>query len=152
MTFLSPIAADTFKVIDYIEGYEKQITAIEPFFTLEGRKLVEICQNLPKEMYNFKRMAGELKSMHELIELRRDEHEGKKYKALNESNHRSLGAKDIQQYIKGDKEYVDLSELMLEISFLRQKVASVLEAMDIMHWQMSNVTKLHVASIEQTVL
>jgi hypothetical protein len=152
MTFLSPIASDSFKVIDYIEGYEKAITEIEPFFTLEGRKLVEICQNLPKEMYRFKKMSSELKSMYELIELRRDEHEGKKHKALNEGNHRTLTSKDIQQYIKGDKEFVDLSELMLEINFLRQKTAAILEAMDIMHWQMSNVTKLHVASIEQTVL
>lgn len=152
MTFLSPIAADTNKVVDYIEQYEHAITEIEPFFTLEGRKLVEICQNLPKKMFEFKKMAGELKSMYELIELRRDEHEGKKYKALNEGNHRSLGAKDIQQYIKGDKDYVDLSELMLEISFLRQKVAAILEAMDVMHWQLSNMTKLHVASISEIVL
>jgi len=152
MTFLSPIAEDAAKVLSYIEKYEKAINDIEPFFTLEGRKLVEICQNIPKKIVEFKRYAAELKSIQDLLELRRDEHEGKKWKGLNEHNKRQLSTKDIQQYIKGDAEFVSLSELMLEIGFLRSNVNAVIEALDTMNWQVGHIAKVYIASLSEMVL
>ena len=148
MTFLSPIAENTSKVLEYLEKYEKAIKEIEPFFILENRKLIEICQNIPKRQCEFKRYAAELKSIQELIELRRDTHEGKKWKSLNEHNARALASKDIQQYIKGDNEYVSLSELILEIGFLRSNINAIIDALDTMNWQVGHITKMAVASLQ----
>lgn len=152
MTFLSPIASNTDKVLDYIETYETALEEIKPFFDLKNRKLVEICQNIPKEIARFKRYAAELKSIEELISIKRDEYVGKRWKAYNETNSRTLAAKDIQQYINGEKDFVDYSELILEVTYLRNNINAVIEALDIMNWQVGHITKMAVASIEEYTL
>lgn len=152
MTFLSPIAENTHKVLEYLDGYQKAISSIEPFFVLEGRKLVEICQNIPKELVRFKRYAAELKSIEELLTVRREEYEGQRWKLYNQTNNKQLTTKDIQQYIKGEKEYVDYCELILEITFLRNNMNAIIESLDVMNWQMGHITKLQVSMLEQVVL
>lgn len=152
MTLLTPIAADTLKVIDYLDRYEKVIEEVAPFFNLEGRKIVEICQNIPKKTFEFRKYASELKAIYELIDLRRGQVESKKYRNFNESYSRALSQKDIQQYVKGDKEFVDLSEVLLEIQLLRQNVDAIIEALNVMHWQMNNVTRMHCASLSEEII
>jgi selenocysteine-specific translation elongation factor len=149
MTFLAPISTNPTLVVNYIERYEKAISDIEPFFSQEGQKLIELCQRLPQETFKFKRYLAELKSIESLLELQRAEFEGKKYKSLLETNQRALAARDIQQYIKGDKDFVHKSELILEISHIKQQLEAVLEGLNIMHWQLNNQTKLVVASLEE---
>lgn len=151
-TFLAPISKDITKVLDYIDRYESACLSIEPFFTLDGKKLLDICNTLPRKTLEFKQYDAELKSIIELLELKKSKVEGEKWKTLLEHNARHLASKDIQQYIKGDAEYVDISELIVEISHVRNKVNSVIEALDIMHWQLNNSTKLAVASLEDFVI
>ena len=152
MTFLSPIAENVHLVLDYIETYKAKIAEVKPFFTLEGRKLVEICQNIPKRIAEFKTYEAELKSIEELLTIRRDKIEGLRYKSLNEGNSRHLSQTDIKQYIKGDAEFVEMSELILEISFLRKKMEAIIEGLNIMNWQVGHITKLAIASLEEYVL
>lgn len=149
MTFLAPLSVNPTLVVDYIDRYERAIIDIEPFFQQEGQKLIELCQRLPQEIFKFKRYLAELRSIESLLELQRAEFEGKKYKSLLETNQRALAARDIQQYIKGDKDYVQKSELILEISHIKQQLEAVLEGLNIMHWQLNNQTKLVVASLEE---
>lgn len=152
MTFLSPIAKDITLVLQYIDRYEQAIEDVEPYFTLESRKVAEVCATVPRKTAQFRTYGAELKSIASLLELRRDEIEGRRWKAYNEGNNKQLTSKDIQQYIKGDAEYVNTSELLLEIEFLRNKINAIIDALDTLHWQLNNIVKLQIASLEQAVI
>jgi|694.fasta_scaffold60932_5 hypothetical protein len=152
MTFLSPIADNVHLVLEYIDRYETRIEEVKPFFTLEGRKLVEVCRNIPKKLAEFKIYAAELKSIEELLSIRRDKIEGVRHKAYNEGYSRQLSQTDIKQYIKGDPEFVEMSELILEITHLRNSINGIIDALDTMNWQMGHITKMAVASLEEYVL
>lgn len=145
---LADISKDITKVLIYLEQYITALEEIEPFFELEGRKIVEICENVPKKTAIFKHYSSELKAVINLIVLKQSEFEGKKWRSYNEGYSRQLSAKDIQNYIKGEKDYNDFSEFILEVQLVKDKIDDVIEALNVMHWQMSNITKLHIASLE----
>jgi hypothetical protein len=65
---------------------------------------------------------------------------------------RQLSQTDIKQYIKGDPEFVEMSELILEITHLRNSINGIIDALDTMNWQMGHITKMAVASLEEYVL
>ena len=152
MTFLTPIANDSTKVLEYIDKFETALSEIEPFFNLTGQKLSVVCQLIPVKIKDFKKYAAQLKSIEELLITRRDSVESVKWKFYTEGYSCKLTAKDVQQYIKGDPTYVELSELILEITYLHGAISSVLEGLNAMHWQMNNVTKIVIASLDEYTL
>lgn len=152
MSFLLKISENIDNVITYIDKYEKAIDAAEETLAYDGRKIEDICKNLPLITHKYKSYAAELKSLQEYLEFKREEVEGKKWKGFNEGYSRQLSAKDISQYIKGDKDYVHHTELILEVIHLRSQMNAVLDGIECLHWQSSNIVKLRVASLEEAVL
>lgn len=151
MTPINEISGDLTRVLTYVDTYRNVLEELDLFFNLDGKKIEFICKELPKITVKAKTYYAKCKSFTDFLELKRDEIEGSLWKKYIEGSRRTLDKKEIQMFIKQEPEYVTISELLLELEYLRRGFENVMSGLDILHWQLNNIVKLRVASLQEDV-
>ena len=76
----------------------------------------------------------------------------KYYQKYNERYNRDLSQKDIINYINGEHEVNEIKKLINDISFMRNKWQSIMKGLEYNHYQLTNITKLKTAGMEDSKL
>ena len=71
-----------------------------------------------------------------------------KYKQFLEHYQRQLTSRDVQQYIDGEQDVVDLQHLINEFALIRNKYIGFTKAIDAKQFQINNIIKLRSAGLE----
>lgn len=153
MSFLLTLEEDSLeKIIPVLPKYDEKIKKAEAIFQLEGRKLEEILKTLPHYQSNYDASYHELKSLEEWLNNIKDKKTAKFWKKYNENYSRSLSTRDIQAYIAGEKEIVEINQIIIEVTLLKNLMFSIVDALKQMGWQMGSITKLRIAEMQETIL
>ena len=80
------------------------------------------------------------------IEMRQLEVE--KFKHFLEHYRRQLSSSDCKKYVDGDKEVVELAELINEVAYIRNQYVGIIKALEMKAFQINNIVKLRTAGIE----
>jgi len=80
------------------------------------------------------------------IELRRLR--SKHFKKYLENYQRALSSRDVEKYVDGESDVVDYEKIINEFALLRNKWLGITKALDQKQWQITNITKLRVAGME----
>ena len=70
------------------------------------------------------------------------------FKKYLENYQRALSSRDVDRYVDGEADVVDYEKIINEFALLRNKWLGVLKALDQKQWQITNITKLRVAGME----
>lgn len=84
------------------------------------------------------------------IELRRLR--SKIFKKYLENYQRALSSRDVEKYVDGESDVVDMEKLINEFALIRNKWLGIIKSLDIKQWQMSNIIKLRTAGMEDVTL
>ena len=84
------------------------------------------------------------------IELRRLR--SKTFKKYLENYQRALSSRDVEKYVDGEADVVDMEKIINEFALLRNNWLGIIKALDIKQWQMSNIIKLRTAGMEDVSL
>jgi hypothetical protein len=84
------------------------------------------------------------------IELRRLR--SKHFKKYLENYQRALSSRDVEKYVDGEADVVDYEKIINEFALLRNKWLGITKALDQKQWQITNITKLRVAGMEDATL
>jgi hypothetical protein len=84
------------------------------------------------------------------IELRRTR--SKAFKKYLENYQRALSSRDVEKYVDGEADVVDMEKIINEFAMLRNQWIGIVKALDIKQWQLSNIIKLRTAGLEDVVL
>jgi hypothetical protein len=84
------------------------------------------------------------------IELRRIR--SKAFKKYLENYQRALSSRDVEKYVDGEADVVDMEKIINEFAMLRNQWLGIVKALDIKQWQLSNIIKLRTAGLEDVVL
>jgi len=84
------------------------------------------------------------------IELRRTR--SKVFKKYLENYQRALSSRDVEKYVEGEADVVDMEKIINEFALLRNQWLGIIKALDIKQWQLSNIIKLRTAGMEDIVL
>jgi hypothetical protein len=155
MTFLLSLdenSTDYSKIIDLLPRYEQKVKEAAPIFNLEGRRLEEIMRTLPHYQSNYDQTYQELKALEEWMTVIKDRLVAKYWRKYTESYSRVLTTRDIQAYIAGEKEIVQINQIMTEVSLIKNDALSIVEAIKQMGWMVGNITKLRIAEMEDAIL
>ena len=153
MSFLLSLdESDSAKIIARIDSYEKRIAAAEPIFQLEHRRIEEVARTLPHYLSEYDRYLQELKALEDWLTTIKDKKVAKAWKKYNEGYSRTLTTRDIQAYIGGEKEIVDINQLIVEVTLLKNLMNAIVEALKQMGWMISHITKLRVAEMQDAIL
>ena len=74
------------------------------------------------------------------------------FKKYLENYQRALSSRDVEKYVDGEADVVDYEKIINEFALLRNKWLGVLKALDQKQWQITNITKLRVAGMEDATL
>ena len=153
MSFLLTLDEDKLDaLIVLLPKYEAKIKAAEPIFMLEGRRLEEIIRTLPHYQVSYDELYQELKALDDWLCNMKAKKEGRLWKKYTEGYSRALSSKDIQAYIGSEKEIVELNQIIIEVTLLKNHLLSIVEAIKQLGWMCSNITKLRIAEMQDAVL
>ena len=153
MSFILTLDEDHLdEIIPLLPKYEQHVAAAAPLFKLEGRRLEEIMRTLPHHQVEYERVHQELKALEEWITGIKEKKTGRLWKKYNEGYSRALSTRDIQAYIASEKDIVDLNQIMIEITLLKNNVAAIVASLQQMGWMVGHITKLRIADLQETIL
>ena len=84
------------------------------------------------------------------IELRRIR--SKTFKKFLENYQRALSSRDVEKYVDGEADVVDMEKIINEFALLRNQWLGIVKGLDIKQWQLSNIIKLRTAGLEDASL
>lgn len=153
MSFILTLEEDKLdSIIPLLPKYENAIAAAESIFKLEGRKLEEIARTLPHHQSSYDQRHQEVKALEEWLNTIKEKRTAKHWKKYLEGYSRQLSTRDIQAYIAGEKDIVELSQILVEVTLLKNNLGAIVEALKQLGWMLGHVTKLRIAEMQDAIL
>lgn len=84
------------------------------------------------------------------IELRRIR--SKAFKKYLENYQRALSSRDVEKYVDGEADVVDMEKIINEFAMLRNHWLGIIKGLDIKGFQINNIIKLRVAGLEDITI
>ena len=84
------------------------------------------------------------------IELRRTR--SRAFKKYLENYQRALSSRDVEKYVDGEDDVVDMEKIINELALMRNQWLGIIKGLDIKQWQLSNIIKLRTAGLEDISL
>ena len=84
------------------------------------------------------------------IELRRTR--SKAFKKYLENYQRALSSRDVEKYVDGEADVVDMEKIINEFALLRNQWLGIIKGIDQKQWQITNIIKLRVAGMEDAAI
>ena len=148
MSIIGDISNNIAVLVDKLTEYDTDLEKAEIFFQMENKKLEELCRKHPQALSFYDRKSSELKTIEDLIQSKVKEIESTHWKRYNEKYSRVLSTADIKAYIAGEKDYIQMYEVLLEVINIRRQYEAVVDALKQMGWTLNNIVKLRVAQLE----
>ena len=151
MGWYSEVSRDVNKIPQAIQHFESEL--------IDAKKEIKLTGNLEKSAsampgiveHRFNQLQEIEAILNYLnIELRRLR--SSFFKKYLENYQRALSSRDVEKYVDGEADVVDYEKIINEFALLRNKWLGVLKALDQKQWQITNITKLRVAGMEDATL
>jgi hypothetical protein len=154
MSFLLTLNEDDLGeiLINQLPKYEKKIKVAETIFNLEGRKLEEIIRTVPQYQSSYDQSYQELKALEDWLGNLKDKKVAKLWKKYNEGYSRALSTRDIQAYVAGEKDIIEINQIIIEVTLLKSHMLAITDSVKQIGWMVSHITKLRVAELQETIL
>jgi len=72
----------------------------------------------------------------------------KLFRKYLEAYARALNANEVNRYVEGEQEVVDMEKIINEFAMLRNQWLGIIKALDQKQWQLTNIVKLRTAGLE----
>lgn len=147
------INPDDYAVLgDAMDYYEEQIVEARKDLKTDGKRL-EILQKMLPGMAEFRfNQLQEIEAILHLLELKLNHVRAGVYKGFLENYNRALSSRDADRYCDADQTVYDLSLLINRVALIRNNYLGISKGIDAMNYQLSNITKLRIAGIEDATL
>lgn len=141
VTFL----ADTFMV------YEAHVQSAQEPLNFEGERLEVVMRNLPHHQGQYDLWAKDMRAVVKWLENHRLKIEGRLLKNYHQSS-RAFSDKELRGLLNGDREILELNQVIIEAETLQQKLDAIVEAFRQLGWMVGHVVKLRVAELQDVVI
>jgi hypothetical protein len=141
------------------------VSAIPDFITYlelelqEAKKEVKIYGNVEKNIaalpgvteHRFNQLQ-EVEAILNHLNIQLKKIKSRHFKKYLENYQRALSSRDVEKYVDGEDEVVDYETLVNEVALMRNRWLGIIKALDQKQWQITNITKLRVAGMEDATL
>lgn len=151
MSWYSKVSKDIAHLPDCIDYFYTQLD--------EARKEVKIYGNVEKASaslpgiveHRFNQLQ-EIEAILEYLNIESRRLRSKVFKKYLENYQRALSSRDVEKYVDGEADVVDMDKIINEFALLRNQWLGIIKAVDIKQWQLSNIIKLRTAGMEDITL
>jgi len=147
MGWYTDIAKDISNIPDAVAFFEAEL--------VEARQEVKITGNVERTSASMPGIVehrfGQLQEIEAIleylnIELRRLK--SQLFRKYLENYQRALSSRDVERFVEGEADVVDMEKIINEFALLRNKWLGITKALDQKQWQITNIVKLRVAGME----
>jgi hypothetical protein len=151
MSWYSKISKDITNLPDYIEYFYQELNSAKAEARIHGN-VEKASASLPGIVEHRFNQLQEIEAILEYlnIELRRTR--SKVFKKYLENYQRALSSRDVEKYVDGEADVVDMEIIINEFAMLRNQWLGIIKSLDIKQWQLSNIIKLRTAGLEDITL
>ena len=136
---------------EFIKHFEKEATHAKEQLSMKG-KLEGIAKIIPTIMDQRFTQLQILNAAIEHFERQHDKIKSKLYRKYLENYQRSLSSRDVEKYVNGEQEVVDMAMIINEIALMRNIFISITKGIDAMSFQVHNITKLRTVGLEDATI
>jgi hypothetical protein len=151
MGWYTDIAKDISNIPDAVAFFETEL--------VEARQEVKITGNVERASASMPGVVehrfGQLQEIEAIleylnIELRRLK--SQLFRKYLENYQRALSSRDVEKFVEGEADVVDMEKIINEFALLRNKWLGITKALDQKQWQITNIVKLRVAGMEDATI
>lgn len=139
---------DTSTLPTFIDYFEKEASEAKEQLEMSGKKIESISKKIPVIMDQRFTQLQILNAAVEHFEKMLDVLKSKYFRKYLENYPRSLSSRDVEKYVAGEKEVVDMAMIINEIALMRNVFISITKGIDAMSFQINNITKLRTAGLD----
>jgi hypothetical protein len=147
MGWYTEVSKDIGKIPDAVLFFETELE--------EARQEVRLYGNLEKAAASMPGIVehrfGQLQEIEAILEYLNIELRRLKssfFRKYLENYARALSSRDCEKYVEGEADVVDMEKIINEFALLRNKWLGITKGLDQKQWQITNITKLRVAGME----
>lgn len=145
------IKDDKSKILDMVEFFEEELEEARREIKQVGL-IEQIAQKLPAFHELRFSQFQQVEAVLEILEIEMKQLESEKFKNLLEHYKRALSSADCKKYVDGDPDVVALSQLIADVSYIRNQLAGVVKSLEMKAFQLNNIVRLRTAGIEDARL
>lgn len=90
----------------------------------------------------------EIEAVLEFLNIQLRKLRSKTFKKFLENYQRALSSRDVEKYVDGEEDVVDMETIINEFALLRNQWLGIIKAIDQKQWQITNIVKLRAAGLE----
>jgi hypothetical protein len=145
------VAADISNLPDCIAYFEGELIQARIELKITG-SLEKAIREMPGVFeYRFSQLQ-EIEAILEQLNIEVRKLRSAKFRQFTEHYNRALTSRDAEKYVDGEPDVVNMDSIVNEFALVRNKFIGITKALDSKQFQVSNVTRLRVAGMEDAEL
>jgi hypothetical protein len=151
MSWYSKVSKDISNLPDCIEYFYRDLDAAKKEVKIHGsiEKASAALPGIVEQRFN---QLQEIEAVLEYLNIELRRIRSKAFKKYLESYQRALSSRDVEKYVDGEADVVDMEKIINEFAMIRNQWLGIIKALDIKQWQLSNIIKLRTAGLEDVSL
>lgn len=151
MTWYSKVSKDISYLPNCIEYFYKELDSAKAEAKIYGN-VEKASASLPGIVEHRFNQLQEIEAILEYLNIELRRIRSKAFKKYLENYQRALSSRDVEKYVDGESDVVDMEKIINEFAMLRNHWLGIIKALDIKQWQLSNIIKLRTAGLEDITL
>lgn len=139
------------QLLVFFERWEREIEDAAPIFKLDGELLERVARDVPHNQVFYAQRAQEVRALVKWLEIMKAQKEARHIKNYNNSP-RALAAREQAAYIQGEKDIVEMNQLIVNTALIQQNFEEIVEAVKQTGWMVGHITKLRVSEMQDAVI
>lgn len=130
-----------------IDYFEKELSAAKEDVKITGL-LERQSSRLPGVVEQRFGQLQEIEAILEYLNIQLRKIRSKTFRKYLETYQRQLSSRDVDKYVDGDDEVVDMERLINEFALIRNQWLGISKGLDVKGYQINNIIKLRTAGFE----
>lgn len=151
MNWFRKVSEDITNIPDAIAYYESELLLAKDECAIRGNleKLSAYMPGIVEQRFN---QLQEIEAILEFLNIEARRLRSSHFRRYLENYQRALSSRDCEKFVDGETDVVDFDKIINEFALLRNKWLGIIKALDIKQWQISNITKLRTAGLEDATI
>lgn len=132
--------------------YDKGIEEAAKIILIKGKKLEAANVENAAWQHYYDQRRIELHTLVKYFEAEVGRVRSKLFRNYKENHSRDLSEREIGRYIDGEKSFLDMNEIYLEVKELHDQYQNIVNSFTSRGYSLNNITKIRVSSLEDVQL
>ena len=147
MGWYSEVSRDVGKIPNAIAFFEAELQEARVECKLSGN-LERASASMPGVVEHRFNQLQEIEAILNYLNIELRRLRSSYFKKYLENYQRALSSRDVDRYVDGEADVVDYEKIINEFALMRNKWLGITKGLDQKQWQLTNITKLRVAGME----